>query len=230
MKGLLKQIGCISLGLLIWGQGIAKEEETSASAVEKIQVSERGSDRINERKDNKSANSNTDSTDLSQIQDVRKITNPSERYKARVAILKRLKSNQMIVYKPKETKAVATVFTDMDCGYCAKLHQEFDKLLDSGIELHIMAYPRHGIGSSSYNRWVSISCAKDPKETMARAMEGGNIPSKTCHNTVAEQLMLGRKLGVTGTPTIIFEDGNLSGGYLSAEKLAREAIKHTLKE
>jgi thiol:disulfide interchange protein DsbC len=149
----------------------------------------------------------------------------------RMEILKRAQPKQMIVYRPANVKAVVTIFTDLQCGYCKKLHREIPKLIDLGIELHYMVYPRHGIGSSSYNTMVSIWCSKDPKEAMTQAMEGEEIKKNICNShSVADQMLLGRKLGVSGTPTLFFADGTMWGGYLSAEKLAKEAIKHTPKE
>lgn len=146
------------------------------------------------------------------------------------ALLKKTPVKQMIVYRPAETKAVATIFTDLDCSYCHKLHLEIPKLMELGIELHYIAYPRHGIGSASYNTIVSIWCSKDPKEAMTQAMSGVDIKPRTCVNPVEANMLLGRKFGISGTPTVIFEDGTIYGGYLSASRLAKEAIKHTLKE
>lgn len=170
-----------------------------------------------------------DVIDLELAQDDRNITEGARR-RARVPMLKNIQANQMILYKPKETKAIVTIFTDTECGYCRKLHREIPKLLDLGIELHYMAYPRQGIGSPTYNKMVSAWCAKDPKAAMERAMGGAEIKPMTCQHSIDEQMRLGRRFGVSGTPTLIFEDGTLWGGYLPPEKLAREAIKHTLKE
>jgi len=150
---------------------------------------------------------------------------------ARAAMLKRIQTKQMIIYRPHSTPVgTVTIFTDLDCGYCRKMHREVPKLVELGIEVRYMAYPRHGVGSESYNRMVSIWCAKDPKEAMTVAMEHGQIKDMTCQNSIEEQMVLGRRIGVSGTPTLIFSDGTLWGGYLSADRLAREAAKHTPKK
>src|SRR3990167_7076312 len=91
----------------------------------------------------------------------------------RVEILK--KGNlKGIVYAGKDKpKAIIYVFTDLDCGYCRKLHHEIAKLNELGIQLNMLAMPRQGVGSPSYNKLVSVWCSKDPKETLEQAMEGG---------------------------------------------------------
>ncbi|NBS11697.1 MAG: hypothetical protein EBS77_03370, partial [Gammaproteobacteria bacterium] len=48
---------------------------------------------------------------------------------------------------------------------------------------------------------------------------GKTPPKATCPNTVREQFELGRQLGVTGTPTLIFPNGQMVPGYLPADEL-----------
>lgn len=147
---------------------------------------------------------------------------------ARAELLKTIKAEQALVYSPKTApKAVVTVFTDFNCGYCRKLHHDVSKLNDLGIELRVMLFPRHGVNSSSYNTMVSVWCSKDPKETLEQAMEGTQIKRRTCKNPVVDDMLIGHKLGVNGTPMLYFEDGTSHAGYLPAERLAREAIKHS---
>ena len=102
--------------------------------------------------------------------------------------------------------------------------------MNLGIELRYLAYPRQGQPSLTYTKMASIWCSKEPSSTMTKAMKGEDIPSIGCKNTISAQRILAEKLGISGTPMLVFEDGSLWGGYLSAEKLAEEAIKHHLKE
>lgn len=136
----------------------------------------------------------------------------------------------MIIYAPKAPKAVVTVFTDLDCGYCRKLHGEIPQLMELGIELRYLAFPRHGIGSASYRKMGSVWCSKNRQSAMSKAMYGEAIPHQDCAHSLTAQYNLARELGISGTPTLIFADGTLWGGYLSAEKLAKEAIKHSVSE
>lgn len=130
----------------------------------------------------------------------------------------------MIVFSPDgPTRAAINVFTDVDCGYCQKLHQEVPQLNDMGIEVRYLAYPRAGVGSRSYQKIVSAWCAADPNKALTRLKARQPIPDATCPNPVAEQFQLGREMGVNGTPAIVLEDGSMLPGYMPAQELA-EAI------
>lgn len=130
----------------------------------------------------------------------------------------------MVVFSPKpgHKKTAITVFTDIDCGYCRKLHQEIPELNRMGIEVRYLAYPRAGLESESYDKIVSAWCADDQRSALTRAKSGQKIESRSCANPVAEHYALGGVVGVTGTPSIIFEDGRLLPGYLPAERLAQQ--------
>ena len=118
-------------------------------------------------------------------------------------------------------KASINVFTDVDCGYCRKLHQEVPQLNAMGIEVRYLAYPRAGIGSDSYKKIVSAWCAKNPQQALTKLKAGQNIADQQCSdNTVAGQYNLGQKMGISGTPAIILEDGRLLPGYMPAAELA----------
>lgn len=148
----------------------------------------------------------------------------------RIMALKAIKTQDMIIYKPKMTKTFAWVFTDLNCGYCVKLHDQIKKLLEQEIEVRYLAYPRHGIGSESYNKMVAIWCSRDPKLAMSRSMKGETVEMTTCHHPIVEQMKLAKSLGVRGTPTIIFSDGTIGGGYLPASSFAQEALLHSSKQ
>jgi len=147
-----------------------------------------------------------------------------ERQELRVAVAKQLDKNHddLIVYSPKgEVKGVVNVFTDVDCGYCQKLHHEIPELNKMGIELRYMAYPRAGLGSSSYEKIASAWCAKDQNAAMDKLKNRQNIEINVCENNpVAKQFLLGNKLGVNGTPALLLSDGTLLPGYLPAKELA----------
>jgi thiol:disulfide interchange protein DsbC len=121
-----------------------------------------------------------------------------------------------------KTKAVVNVFTDVDCGFCRKLHQEVPTLNEMGIEIRYLAYPRAGVGSRSYQKIVSAWCADDPNAALTQLKAGQEIPDRACDNPVARQLDLGRQVGVTGTPALVLEDGRLLPGYFPADELAQK--------
>jgi thiol:disulfide interchange protein DsbC len=127
--------------------------------------------------------------------------------------------DNMLVMGPKKAKRTITVFTDVDCPYCAKLHQEVPALIKEGVKVRYLFFPRTGIGSESYKRAVAVWCAKDRAAAMTAAKAGQPIPMNTCANPVADHYRLGESIGVQGTPTIVFDDGTLLPGYLPAPKL-----------
>jgi thiol:disulfide interchange protein DsbC len=140
----------------------------------------------------------------------------------RQELLGQLDESTLIVFSPKgEVKHRLLVFTDIDCGYCRRLHSEIEQLQENGVEVRYAAFPRAGIGSDSYNKYVSVYCAKDQNETMTLAKQGETPAVATCDNPVADQYQLGQKLGITGTPTLIFEDGEMQPGYAPWKELLK---------
>jgi thiol:disulfide interchange protein DsbC len=141
----------------------------------------------------------------------------------RAKLLAGLKPEDMVVFKAKgQRKAVITIFTDVDCGYCRKLHQEVPQLNAMGIEVRYLAYPRAGIGSETYQKMVTVWCAKDRAAAMTKFKNGESVPISTCkNNPVAMEYELGDKMGVNGTPALIKADGELIPGYMPAAELAQ---------
>ena len=133
----------------------------------------------------------------------------------------------MIVFspEPEEVKGTITVFTDITCPYCAKLHREIGQLNDKGIKVRYLAFPRVGVPSSVADDMASIWCADDPQEAMTDAKAGFGVDPKNCPNPVKEHYYIGNKVGVRGTPAIILEDGTMIGGYIPYERLANSAIQ-----
>jgi thiol:disulfide interchange protein DsbC len=140
----------------------------------------------------------------------------------RQELLGQLDESTLIVVPPKgEVKHRLLVFTDIDCGYCRRLHSEIEQLQENGVEVRYAAFPRAGVGSDSYNKYVSVYCAKDQNATMTLAKQGETPEVATCDNPVADQYQLGQKLGITGTPTLIFEDGEMQPGYAPWKELLK---------
>ncbi len=135
----------------------------------------------------------------------------------RLQILSTLPEDQMLVYRPEKVDHVITVVTDVDCPYCRKLHSEMDDFLESNIEVRYIFMPFKG--RNSYNKSVSIWCADDRNLAMDIAKAGGQVEKENCINPIRDHQKIARKLGITGTPAIILEDGELLPGYLSAEAL-----------
>ncbi len=138
--------------------------------------------------------------------------------------IEKIGQDNMIVFKPKISKYTVTIFTDIDCGYCRKLHSEIDQYLAQGITIQYLFFPRAGKGSDSYNKAVSVWCAKDRNAALTDAKKGNTPPDKTCDNPVDKHMQLGADFDVKGTPMIVTEKGNIYPGYLPAKQLV-EALE-----
>ena len=142
--------------------------------------------------------------------------------KVRKATLAKLAPSKHIEFAPKNPKYHVTVFTDIDCGYCRKLHSHIDEYNKDGIAVDYLFFPRTGIGSPSYDKAVSVWCAADRKTAFTEAKQGETPKPAKCDNPVASEFQLGQKLGVNGTPTIIAKDGSVSGGYLTPAQMLQQ--------
>lgn len=117
-------------------------------------------------------------------------------------------------------KASIAVFTDIDCPYCRKLHDEVPELNEMGVTVNYYAFPRSGPNTPSFRKYISVWCSDDQQAAMDAAKQGRSVTEQSCDNPVREQFQLGGRVGVTGTPAIVLEDGNMVRGYVPAKKLA----------
>ncbi|PHM46368.1 bifunctional protein-disulfide isomerase/oxidoreductase DsbC [Xenorhabdus mauleonii] len=135
--------------------------------------------------------------------------------------------NQMIIYKAPKEKHVITVFTDITCGYCQKLHNSMQEYNDLGITVRYLAFPRHGLQHQSAKDMQSIWCSAKPNKSLDAVFKGEKVsPIKSCKVDIEKQYELGLKFGVQGTPAIILQDGSLIGGYLSPKDLLAGLEQH----
>lgn len=139
----------------------------------------------------------------------------------RKASLEAVSASDTIIFPAQnDTKAIVHVFTDIDCGYCRKLHQEVPAMNAKGIEVRYLAFPRAGINSGSYRKIAKAWCAGDRNETLTKLKQNQPVEASYCaDNPVAEQYELGNRIGISGTPAIVLEDGRLLPGYLTASQL-----------
>jgi thiol:disulfide interchange protein DsbC len=132
-----------------------------------------------------------------------------------------LNEDQMIIFSPPVVKHTITVFTDVDCAYCRKLHGEIAQLNKLGIRVRYLAYPRSGPGSEDWHKMEAVWCSKDRKAAITEAKLGNEIEkAPKCKTPIASQYALGESFGVRGTPAIITDEGQYIGGYLPPQKLA----------
>lgn len=156
-----------------------------------------------------------------QIMDIDTRTNITDQAKSgiRMGLLAELKPEEQITFSPEKPKYDVLVFTDIDCGYCRKLHKQVEGYNEEGIAIHYLAFPRAGIGSASYDKFVSVWCADDQKAALTLAKNGADPEPQECPNPIADQYELGREIGVTGTPALVTADGTLIPGYMPPAQL-----------
>ena len=160
--------------------------------------------------------------DLVDLQTQKNLTD-AKRGAGRLKLVNAISENAMIVFAPKkqQVKHTITVFTDIDCSYCRKMHSEMAELNRQGIKVRYLMFPRAGRNSPSYDKAVSVFCSKDRNAALTRAKATGNIEKKTCANPVDQHMKLVERLGLTGTPTLMLEDGRLMPGYVPAQRLSK---------
>lgn len=140
----------------------------------------------------------------------------------RKKVVDALDKDGLIIFSPtKPVKHAITVFTDIDCGYCRKLHRDIDNYMAQGIEIRYASFPRTGKFSKSYHKAVSVWCAADRKDALTRSKAGEELPKASCDNPVDEHMAAAEQVGVTGTPTLVLENGEVIPGYVPAERLAK---------
>jgi thiol:disulfide interchange protein DsbC len=139
--------------------------------------------------------------------------------KVKAAAIEAVGEDNMIIFAPDKYEHTITVFTDIDCGYCRKLHQEIDQYKELGIRVRYLMFPRAGVGSASYKKAVSVWCADDPQTALTKAKAGETIEEKECDNPVSSHMQLGQAVGVNGTPALFLEGGEMMPGYVPAGRL-----------
>lgn len=141
--------------------------------------------------------------------------------KARLRALEAIGEDEMVVFDAPNADHEITVFTDIDCGYCRKLHQKIDEYAEEGISVRYLFYPRTGVDSPSYNKAVAVWCADDQQQAMTKAKNGQPVESQSCKNPVKEHMELGELMGIRGTPAIVLEDGQMVPGFVEPKRLAQ---------
>ncbi|WP_194090397.1 bifunctional protein-disulfide isomerase/oxidoreductase DsbC [Vibrio hibernica] len=135
-------------------------------------------------------------------------------------------SGDMIVYPAKNEKYVVTVFTDITCGYCVKLHKDMQGYNDLGITVRYMAYPRQGPRGDVAASMAKVWCADDKKSALDavklnRRFDFDSKNLATCQKIIEEQYAFGALVGISGTPAILLPNGQLVGGYLPPTELIK---------
>jgi thiol:disulfide interchange protein DsbC len=137
----------------------------------------------------------------------------------RKRLLSEVPEEQRIIFAPANPKYTVSVFTDVECGYCRRLHDDIAEYNKRGIAIEYLAYPRMGPGSEDFRLMESVWCAADRRKALTDAKAGRRVTSQPCANPVAAHYALGQRVGLTGTPMIVAEDGTQMPGYMPPDQL-----------
>lgn len=150
---------------------------------------------------------------------------------ARSKLLSKLDERDMIVFTPQVVKHTITVFTDVECGYCRKLHSQIGQLTKLGIKVRYAAYPRQGPGTPDWRKMEQVWCSKDRQTAITQAKLGQEVQAKSCGATpIGKQFQMGEDLGVRGTPAIFTRSGDYIGGYLAPDELVKQIEQSEARE
>ena len=140
--------------------------------------------------------------------------------KRRMILMQDISKDELISFISKNESYSVTVFTDVDCGYCRKLHDQIDEYNDIGISIHYAAFPRSGIGTGAFTKMVGAWCSDNPKKMITNLKKGKNPSLGFCDTQpVAKHYAIGQKIGITGTPAIVTSSGELLPGYYPPNEL-----------
>ncbi len=144
----------------------------------------------------------------------------SAQNKARLHTLNAIPEKSMIIYPAKgKTKHTISVFTDIDCPYCKKFHKDIAELNENGITVRYLAFPRSGPQTPSYYKMESVWCDKDPVKALDAAMNGTDPATKTCVNPLMDHMTQAQSFAISGTPTLLLDNGQMVPGYVPAKEL-----------
>jgi len=145
------------------------------------------------------------------------------RTEARRELMSTVSDNDVITFSPAEVKYTVSVFTDVECTYCRRLHSQIDEYMAHGIEVRYLLYPRNGPASRAWNTMENVWCAADRQNALTMAKMDQQFDTATCDSSmVQDHYVIGRDVGLSGTPAIVLDDGTLISGYLPPDQLAAQ--------
>jgi thiol:disulfide interchange protein DsbC len=147
----------------------------------------------------------------------------ARRKDVRMKLLAGVPESDMLIFSPKDPKYTVTVFTDVDCAYCRKLHSQIAEYNRLGVRVRYMFYPRTGPNTDSWAKAEQVWCSTNRNDALTRAKLGEELKSpKSCGNSpVGRDYALGQKFDIRGTPAIVMNNGEMLGGYVSPMQLVQ---------
>jgi thiol:disulfide interchange protein DsbC len=139
----------------------------------------------------------------------------------RIKLLASVPESDMLIFSPRDPKYTVTVFTDVDCAFCRKLHSQIAEYNRLGVRVRYMFYPRSGPNTESWTKAEQVWCSTNRNDALTRAKLGQELKSpKSCGNSpVGRDYEMGKQFDIRGTPAIVMNNGEMLGGYVSPMQL-----------
>ena len=142
----------------------------------------------------------------------------------RQALVASIPREKLLTYSAKKEQHKLTIFTDIDCPFCRKLHTQIKDLNQQGVTVDYVMLPRGKAGSVAFIKTVNALCAANPQAAMDSAMHNGNFESstqanQTCVNNLKAQQALAQTFGFSATPTILFANGEIVPGLMTTKEI-----------
>ena len=142
------------------------------------------------------------------------------RTEARRELMATVSDDEVIMFSPVDVKYSVSIFTDVECTYCRRLHGQIEEYMARGIEVRYLMYPRSGPASRAWNTAEDVWCATDRRNALTMAKLDQKFDTATCDSSIVQDhYVIGRDVGLNGTPAIVFDDGTMIGGYLPPDQL-----------
>ena len=127
-----------------------------------------------------------------------------------------------IVYKQGTGARRLVIFADPNCGYCKKFERDLNQIKD--VTVYTFLYPI--LGGDSPEKAKNIWCAKDNTTVWRNWMVSGNVPMRQmqpCDTSALDRnTAMGHRYRVTGTPSLVFEDGKRVPGALPPAEVEKQ--------
>lgn len=154
----------------------------------------------------------------------------ASRTESRRELMATVSDDEVISFTPSEVKYSVAVFTDVDCTYCRRLHSQIEEYMAHGIEIRYLLYPRNGPASKSWSIAEEVWCASDRADALTLAKLDREFESSKCNSSIVQDhYVIGRDVGLNGTPAIVFDDGTLIGGYVPPDQLAARLAQNAAR-
>lgn len=121
-------------------------------------------------------------------------------------------------------KRTLAVFSDPNCPYCKRFEKDLAKVDD--VTIYTFLYPI--LSQDSHEKSKAVWCSADKSKAWSELMLNGTAPAAArCDTPIDKNVELGRKYRVTGTPTLIFANGERVPGAIPAEQIEKLLTQNT---